>query len=184
MRPTEHLAPATIAPLEPAGTSMLSTTNLVIDCANQAVRGRVTGRARWLAVLVIAAACGGTDSAAPADAPAPCVPPSPGSAPTYTELYTTYFAAKMPGHCATSSCHLTAENGWACGLNKDTCYQGMVGVGLINPTVPLASIIADPKSSPLSWINPNGPMPQDTPGPFPEGRDAIKAWVAACAQNN
>jgi hypothetical protein len=133
-----------------------------------------------LAALVLVAACGGSDNPAP-DA-GPCMPSN--TAPTYTDLYTKYFAAGMPGHCATSGCHLDAVNGWACGTDKDTCYTGMVGIGLIDPANPLASRIGDPQTSQLSWINVNGFMPLDAVAPFPEGRDAILAWVAACAQNN
>jgi hypothetical protein len=142
-------------------------------------------RWRWLAVLVVVAACG-TDTADPTDARAPCTPPATGSAPTYTELYTKYFAPKTPGHCATKDCHLSEADstGWVCGTTKDSCYQGMVSIGIIDPMFPRASVIADPKNSPLRWINPNGPMPQDAVKAFPEGADAIMKWVATCAQNN
>jgi hypothetical protein len=136
-----------------------------------------------MALLVIAAGCGSSGNTS-ADA-GPCVSSSTGTAPTYTQLYTKYFAPGTRGHCANDGCHNGTFNIWLCGNDKDTCYRGMVTMaGLINPSNPTASLIADPASSPLSWINPNGPMPFDTPGPFPEGRDAIKAWVAACAQNN
>lgn len=128
----------------------------------------------WLAALVVVAACGSDTSA----------PDAGGPPPTYSELYTKYFAADTPGHCANAECHFDNRNGWACGPNKDTCYTGMVGVSIINPANPKSSVIGDPASSPLRWINPNGPMPQDTPMPFPEGRAAILAWVAAGAQNN
>jgi hypothetical protein len=126
--------------------------------------------------LLVVAACG-SDTAGPAPDAA---------APTYTELFTRYFAPGTRGHCATDSCHAGPNfNIWLCGTDKDTCYSGMVTMaGLINPSNPKASLIADPANSPLSWINPNGPMPQDAAGPFPEGRDAILAWVAAGAQNN
>ena len=133
------------------------------------------------AALVVVAACG-SDSAVP-DGGA-CTPPKITTAPTYGELYTRYFAAGTPGHCATSGCHLDASNGWACGTDKATCYAGMVSIDIIRPATPLLSRIGDPASSPLRWVNLNGPMPQDAAMPFPEGRDAILAWVAACAQDN
>lgn len=137
---------------------------------------------RLLAMFVITAACG--ESGSP-DAAAPCVPPAAGTAPTYSELFAKYFAPGTPGHCATDGCHAGADyNVWLCGLTKDSCYQGMTIVRLIDPENPTASQIADPRSSPLSWINPSGPMPYDATGSFPEGRDAILAWVAACAQND
>jgi hypothetical protein len=134
-----------------------------------------------LAALVVVAACK-LESVGPMPDAGPCMPSN--TAPTYTELYTKYFAADTPGHCATSGCHLDALNSWACGTDKDTCYTGMVGIGLINPANPLASRIGDPQNSALSWMNINGNMPLDDIAPFPEGRDAILAWVAACAQNN
>jgi len=150
---------------------------------------------------VLFAACGtdptqlgndGPDAGVPADAspdagtPAACVPPTGGSAPTYTQLYTTYFAATTtPGHCANEKCHGDpGHNIWLCGTNKDTCFKGMVGVGLINTKTPAKSLIIDPANSPLRWVNSRGGMPADATTANNAGRDAIKAWVAACAQNN
>lgn len=160
---------------------MLSTLRLLTARPPEPAPRRATRW--WLAALVVVAACG-VDTSPPGDAVAPCVPPASGSAPTYTELYTKYFAPKTPGHCATAECHLDGVQGWTCGLTKDQCYAGMVAIGLIDTKVPTRSVIGDPRSSPLSWVNPSGPMPQDTPGSFPEGAAAIRAWVAACAQNN
>jgi hypothetical protein len=60
----------------------------------------------------------------------------------------------------------------------------MVQVGLINPKNPAASMLGNPTQSPLSWVNPTGNMPFDATGEFPAGRDAIVAWVAACALND
>jgi hypothetical protein len=128
---------------------------------------------------------GGTNTDAASDAPTVCNKANP--APTYTELYEKYFAVGKPGHCATEGCHGQVDfNGtWRCGNSKDTCYQGMVGFQLINEEDPIHSKIGDPKNSPLKWINEDfGIMPQDAVMPFPEGRDAILAWVGACAQNN
>ena len=160
---------------------MLSTPHLPNDRRAEPAPHRASRC--WLAALVVIAACG-TDTALPGDAGEPCTPPTAGTAPTYTELYTKYFAPKTPGHCATAECHLDGVQGWTCGLTKDQCYAGMVYIRLIDLQSPARSPIGDPRSSQLSWINPNGPMPQDTPGPFPEGANAIRAWVAACAQNN
>jgi len=130
-----------------------------------------------IAALVVVAACG-SDSGGPTPDAAP--------APTYSELYTKYFAVGTPGHCAnTGGCHSDAlSSGWACGADKDTCYNGMVSSGIIDPGTPKASTIGDPTMSILRWVSPNGIMPFDAIMEFPEGRDAIKAWVAAGAQNN
>lgn len=144
---------------------------------------------KFVLSLILLAACGGggsSDSPGP-DAAGPCVPPAGSTAPTYSELYTRYFAVGTPGHCATTGCHGGANfNIWLCGNDKATCFKGMSTMaGLIDTSNPMASKIADTNTSPLIWIDPvNGVMPQDALGPFPEGRDAILAWVAACAQDN
>lgn len=148
-----------------------------------------------LVPLLLCEACGSPadvqpESTAPdpsltGPAPTPCVPPARGNAPTYTELFDQYFAKGTPGHCATAGCHASPGfNVWLCGDTKDSCYAGMVGVGLIDPQHPLGSLIANPTQSPLSWINPTGSMPFDATAPLPAGRDAILAWVAACAPND
>lgn len=118
---------------------------------------------------------------------AACGIDTPDPPPTYSELYARYFAPGTAGHCANDGCH----NGphyilWVCGDDKDTCYAGMASenAGLINTVAPKLSLIANPANSPLSWINPNGEMPFDSRGPFPEGRDAILAWIAAGAPND
>jgi hypothetical protein len=106
------------------------------------------------------------------------------AAPTYAELYDTYFAPGTPGHCATAGCHADpGHNVWLCGSSAELCYQGMVGVGLIDPDDPTHSDIADPKRSPLAWFNAaGGNMPLDAQGQNDTARDAIQAWVAAGAK--
>lgn len=148
-----------------------------------------------LVVLLACAACGTAPGApgdaltAPEPAPtatpaAPCTPAA-GVAPTYTELFDQHFAKGTPGHCANAGCHSSPGfNVWLCGDTKESCYQGMVQVGLISPANPQASLIGNPTQSPLSWINPTGNMPFNRTGPFPAGRDAILAWVGACAPND
>ena len=128
-------------------------------------------------------ACGASPDVATVSEPAL---PDAGPAPTYTQLFNDYFAPGKPGHCATSGCHADpGHNVWLCGTTKDSCYAGMVGVGLIDPANPTHSSIADPVRSPLTWFNmAGGNMPFDAQGENPEGRDAISAWVAAGAQNN
>jgi hypothetical protein len=107
------------------------------------------------------------------------------NAPSYAELFDTYFDQGKPGHCATAGCHADpSHNVWLC-ANKDTCYQGMLDVGLIDPADPTHSEIADPKRSPLTWINPaGGNMPLDAQGENATARAAIDAWVAAGARND
>ncbi len=131
---------------------------------------------------VFALACGSSTDAAPD----PIDPVEAGPAPTYSELYSTYFALGTPGHCATAGCHADPSHTvWLCGTTKSDCYAGMITVGLINTTNPTHSAIADPGLSELVWINPaGGNMPFDAQVENPAGRDAIKAWVAAGAQDN
>jgi hypothetical protein len=104
------------------------------------------------------------------------------AAPTFDELFDTYFDKGKPGHCATAGCHADpSHNVWLC-MTKDTCYEGMLEVGLIDPADPTHSEIADAKRSPLTWINPaGGNMPLDAQGENDEARAAIEAWVAAGA---
>jgi hypothetical protein len=140
------------------------------------------------ALVFLAFGCGATPHRElPSDsAPiATCVPPADSSAPKFSELFERYFAPGTPGHCATAHCHGNpGANEWVCGDSPDTCYRGMVQVGLIDAKNPAHSAIADPKESPLIWVNPSGDMPFDATTPLPEGRDAIVAWVAACAPND
>jgi hypothetical protein len=106
--------------------------------------------------------------------------PNTDEAPTYAELFDTYFDMGKPGHCATAGCHADpGHNVWLC-TDKDTCYQGMIEVGLINPADPEKSQIADPRRSPLTWINTaGGNMPLDAQGENASARAAILAWAAA-----
>jgi len=144
-----------------------------------------------MTLLLIVAACGSSAnmaSDAATDSAPRCAPQNPSPVPTYTELYAKYFAVGKPGHCATNNCHNGAGfNIWFCGDTKDACFQGMTSVvsgPLVNTANPAASLLVDPQNSPLSWINPNGPMPFDTPGPCPEGAMAIRAWINDGAKNN
>src|SRR5262249_21339309 len=100
------------------------------------------------AAMLVVAACGADAASVPA-----CVPSS--TAPTYSQLYTKYFAVDTPGHCANNLCHGGAQfTIWLCGNDKDTCYQGMTSAasGLIDTMMPNASLMIDARSSPLSWF--------------------------------
>jgi hypothetical protein len=140
------------------------------------------------ALALGAAACGGTERQPTGLFPqqaAACTPATDASAPAYSELYADYFAAGTPGHCATSHCHgAPGANVWTCGDSPSSCYDGMVRAGLIDVGEPARSLIADPQRSPLLWVNPAGDMPFDSSTPLPAARDAILAWVAACAPND
>jgi hypothetical protein len=105
--------------------------------------------------------------------------------PTYEELFDQYFAAGTPGHCATAGCHADpGHNVWLC-ADKDSCYRGMLDVGLIDAADPTHSEIADRAHSPLTWLNPaGGNMPLDAQAENLEGRAAIEAWIAAGARND
>lgn len=136
--------------------------------------------------VILLAACG-TDGVEPQKHEVvPCVPATTGNrTPTYTELFETYFAPGKPGHCATAGCHADpGHDTWLCGDTKESCYRGMVQVGLIDPDDLAHSMIADSVRSPLAWVAPSGNMPFDAPTPFPAGGDAIVSWVAACAPND
>jgi hypothetical protein len=140
------------------------------------------------ALALVSAACGGTEPQPAGLRPQPkpaCTPPAGASAPTYGELYARYFAVGTPGHCAAAHCHgAPGANVWSCGDSPAACYDCMVRAGLIDVSEPARSLIADPQLSPLAWVNQAGDMPLDASTPLPEARDAILAWVAACAPND
>lgn len=148
----------------------------------RAIRIAAASSLRLLAAIALAG-CTGQLPALVADGGAGG-PADLGPAPTYSQLYDALFAVGTPGHCAKSGCHSPPIHVWTCGSTKDTCYQGMVKVGLISPADPSMSAIIDPQNSPLAWFNASGPMPFDNPAPNPTGAAAIQAWVAAGAQNN
>ncbi len=136
--------------------------------------------------VTLAVGCRGIPLATTAgDAGGEIGPPDLSPPPTYATIFSALLDAGTPGHCATAGCH--ADPGhhlWLCGTNKESCYRGLVGVGLIDPHAPTHSLIADPENSPLSWINPNGPMPFDSPGANPTARAMIIEWVAAGAHED
>jgi hypothetical protein len=141
---------------------------------------------RYLAALALVTGCGASspNDETPDAAPAVCMPSA--AAPTYSQLYTRYFAPGTPGHCADENCHgQVAFNVWRCGNSKETCFEGMVSAGLIDTGNALNSRLGNSRLSPLRWINnDSGSMPADNFSPFNEGRDAILAWISACAPNN
>jgi len=108
-------------------------------------------------------------------------------APTWTQLYATYFGPGTLGHCSgTGGCHTNVRRGFKCGTSKSECYAGLVTAGLVTPATPSASPLGIPGQSPLSWLG--GGMPIDDPAPDPVASDqaaaAVRAWIAAGAKND
>jgi hypothetical protein len=93
--------------------------------------------ATWLGIIALrASACATPISSSEAAA---LVPGDADVAPSYAELFDAYFDKGTPGHCATSGRHADPGNNvWLC-TNKDTCYQGMTDVGLIETREPTHS---------------------------------------------
>jgi hypothetical protein len=104
------------------------------------------------------------------------------SAPTWTDVYTAYFAASSLGRCGSSGCHVSSRGGFKCGSDKGTCYQGLVNAGLVDATNGAQSAIADKSQTPLSWYGNGGNMPGG--GANAKAAADITAWVNAGAQNN
>jgi hypothetical protein len=126
---------------------------------------------------------GGAEEAAVADAGAPPNDASTGPAPTWTELYATYFGPGTPGHCSgTGGCHTNQRGGFKCGANKNECYAGLVAAELVMPLQPAASPLGVEGESPIAWFG--GGMPLDNPVPNAAAKAAVKAWLAAGAKND
>ncbi len=106
----------------------------------------------------------------------------PVNAPTWTTIYSSYFAPGTLGHCSGGSCHSNAVGNFLCGNSKASCYQGLVNAGLISTNDPTSSRIAG-ATSPLTWFGQGGDMP--TGGSAnPTAAADVAAWVSAGAQNN
>jgi hypothetical protein len=102
---------------------------------------------------------------------------------TWTQLYNRFLGPNTAGHCSgTGGCHTTLKGGFKCGTNKDTCFQGLVDAGLVNPDSPADSPLARVNESPLAWFG--GGMPLDRPEPNPAAAAAVKAWINGGAKNN
>jgi hypothetical protein len=123
-------------------------------------------------------------AAAEPDASARTLPPPKGN--TWSYLYGTYIAAAdSPGHCGKAGCHQKVFHGFKCGNDKDTCYAGLVAVGIVNPGSPARSLLIDPIASPLYWVNPDtGIMPLDNAHPNDQAAADFTAWVVAGATND
>jgi hypothetical protein len=104
------------------------------------------------------------------------------TAPTWTEIYTGYFAASSLGRCGSSGCHSSSRGGFKCGSDKDTCYQGLVTAGYVDATNGAQSAIADKTQTCLSWFGGGGNMPGGSANA--KAAADISAWVQAGAQDN
>jgi hypothetical protein len=94
----------------------------------------------------------------------------PPAAPTWSSIYSKYFASGTIGHC--SSCHSQSSS-------ASSLYTWMKGKGYINGT---GSTIVSSSSSDISWFG--GSMPPQGPSSEPAAALDMKAWVAAGAANN
>lgn len=103
------------------------------------------------------------------------------TAPTWTTIYTSYFAAASIGRCGASGCHLSTKSGFKCGSDKTTCYNGLVSSGYVDTKNPAASLIADAQQSCLVWFG--GNMPPSN-GSSSKAAADITAWVKDGAKNN
>jgi len=106
---------------------------------------------------------------------------------TFTDLYNTYFApnpATTPGHC--NNCHNSGPPStfFSPGATKDTFYQGLINAHLINQANPPASVLGSTSSSPLRWVNVNGPMPADNAVANDAAKNDVINWVNAGVLNN
>jgi hypothetical protein len=146
-----------------------------------------------LVPFVVATGCSGGDIAGPS----PEAPPSPGLAPaappvkggdvpadpaaSWDALYARYFAPGTIGHCGNAACHLNERSGFACGTTAQSCLDGLVAVGVLDPYDPASSELGDPESSPLSWFGNDGAMPKDAPHQDAEAAGAVTRWLRAGA---
>jgi hypothetical protein len=103
---------------------------------------------------------------------------SASGAPTFSQLYTSYFATGTVGNCAATGCHPSdmdnASDSYTY-LANDTNKQ------YCGPPNCLASI-ANSCTSVLAWFN--GSMPLNNPVPNTQAAAAVAAWVAAGSKND
>ena len=92
--------------------------------------------------------------------------------PTWTSIWTGYFAKGTAGNCAKSGCH--SQMGTATGG-----YSWLAGKGYITAT---KAPLADPAQSCLSWLG--GNMPPSGATSNAAASSALVAWAAAGAPNN
>ena len=108
---------------------------------------------------------------------------SPNAGPTWSALYTQYFAKGTIGHCGNVGCHSIKRGGFKCGKTKTSCYSGLVAAKLISTSNPSSSKLIS-STTPLSWFGTGGPMPKDQKQTNQAAADAVTAWVKAGALKN
>lgn len=96
--------------------------------------------------------------------------PPPNSAPTWSQIWSMYFANGTVGRCP--SCHSQTSS-------ASKMYTWMQGKGYISGT---SSAIVSTSRSDISWFG--GGMPPSGPTSNASAVSDMKAWVAAGAQNN
>jgi hypothetical protein len=107
---------------------------------------------------------------------------TPAVAMTWTQIYGLYFGPGSLGNCsASATCHQSNIAGFFCGTNKASCYNGLVGAGLITMPNPQTSSIGA-STSILAWFG-QGNMPPGA-GANAQAAADIRAWVMAGAMNN
>jgi hypothetical protein len=96
-----------------------------------------------------------------------------GVAPTWTQLFTTYFESGTLGNCAHSGCHGNVMTSPSAAF---AWLEGQAQVGSSPPP------IADPNSSCLSWLG--GDMPPDGLTTDPVAQLDLDRWAMAGANDN
>jgi hypothetical protein len=104
---------------------------------------------------------------------------------TWTQLYNGIFGPSGTSSCvAGGGCHTVLQGGFKCGTSKSSCYNGIVGSGLVTTGAQApSSVIADPAQSPLCGSL-GGNMPKGGTCVTSTQIQQIKSWLADGAPNN
>ena len=104
---------------------------------------------------------------------------------TWTELYNTVFGPSGGASCVKGGgCHTSTISGFKCGSDKNTCYNGLVSYGMVQPGGSAAySSIASPGGSPLCGTL-GGNMPKGGGCITASELANLKSWLSTGAPNN